>query len=498
MIPLCWPQYQAYVQTHYRTFIDGLLPLLTQPSVSHEHAAVRRCATLLRDLLQQEGVHAEVMETQGNPVVYGEIAGVRDDVTVVLYNHYDVKPVEPLAAWQSEPFTPTFRRGRVEDGAALVPDWRALRHEDLLACLLYARGSGDDKGPLYGNLMAVRTMLAVAGKPPCRLKFLYDGEEEIGSPHLPAFLRQHGERFRGDVMLIADGPMHPSGRPTVSLGVRGVMMLEIRLQTANQVLHSGHYGNAVPNAAWDLVHLLASMRNAEGRCLVEGFYDDARPPTPDEQQLLANIPFDDAGMRAFLGLERWEGPPELSFYDKTLFRPTFNINGLQAGSVGAARSTVIPHQATAALDVRLVAGMNMDTVCRHIVEHVQARCPGAQVELIHGYEAYKIAVTHPQVQKVVGAVRELCDAMGQAEPPVVLPTMGGSLPLHDMAQALGMPLISLPLANHDDNQHAPNENLRLGHFVQGISTMLMVLHGLAQGAASGHEGRLDGPPPHRS
>jgi len=484
MIPPHWSQYQAYIQTHYRTFINGLLPLLSQPSVSHERADVRRCAALLRDLLQQEGVDAKVMETQGNPVVYGEIAGVRDDVSVVLYNHYDVKPIEPLAAWHSEPFTPTFRRGRVEGGAPLVPDWRALSDEEIRPCRLYARGSGDDKGPLYGTLMAVRTMLAVAGQPPCRLKFLYDGEEEISSPHLPAFLHQHGERFRGDVMLIADGPMHPSGRPTVSLGVRGIMMLEIRLQTANQILHSGHYGNAAPNAAWDLVHLLAGMRNAEGQCLVEGFYDDAQPPTLEERQLLANLPFDDAGMRAFLGLERWEGPPELSFYDKTLFRPTFNINGLQAGSVGASRSTVIPHQATAAIDVRLVAGMNMDTVCRHIVEHVQARCPGAQVELIHGYEAYKVAITHPQVQKVIEAVRELCDVLGMVEPPVILPTMGGSLPLHDLAQALDMPLISLPLANHDDNQHAPNENLRLGHFVQGISTMLMVLHGLAQRAIS--------------
>ncbi len=479
MMPSYWSHYQTYIQTHYRTFIEGLLPLLAQPSVSHERPDVRRCATLLCDMLQQEGAHAEVMETPGNPVVYGEIAGVRDDITVVLYNHYDVKPVKPLSAWRSEPFVPMFRRGRVEDGAAQVSDWRTLSEAALLSSLVYARGSGDDKGPLYGNLMALRTMRAVVGAPPCRLKFLYDGEEEIGSPHLPAFLRQHPERFRGNVMIIADGPMHPSGRPTVSLGVRGVMMLEIRLQTANQILHSGHYGNAVPNAAWELVQLLATMRDSQGNCLIDRFYTDATPPTPDEQRLLADIPFDDDGMRAFLGIERWEGPEGLSFYDKTLFRPTFNINGLQAGSVGASRSTVIPHHATAAIDVRLVAGMNMDEVCRHIVEHVQAHCPGAQVELIHGYEAYKVAVTHPEVQKVVGAVHELCQSLGQTAPPVILPTMGGSLPLHDLAQALNMPLISLPLANHDDNQHAPNENLRLGHFVQGISTLLMVLHGLA-------------------
>jgi acetylornithine deacetylase/succinyl-diaminopimelate desuccinylase-like protein len=481
MLPSVWPQYQSYIQTQYRTFIDGLLPLLAQPSVSHEHADVRRCADLLRHLLQQEGASADILETAGNPVVYGEIAGARDDVTVVLYNHYDVKPVEPRAAWQSDPFQPTFRRGRVEDNAPLVPDWRALRDDELLACLVYARGSGDDKGPLYSNLMALRTLRAVAGQPPCRLKFLFDGEEEIGSPHLPALLRAHRQRFQGDVMIIADGPMHPSGRPTVSLGVRGVMMLEIRLQTANQILHSGHYGNAAPNAAWELIQLLATMRDAEGNCLVPDFYADATPPTTEEQRLLAALPFDDAQMRAFLGIERWEGPPELSFYEKTLFRPTFNVNGLQSGQVGAARSTVIPHHATAAIDVRLVAGMNMDTVCRQIVEHVQTRCPGAVVEVIHGYEAYKIAVTHPQVQKVVGAVHDLCSSMGEVEPPIVLPTMGGSLPLHDLAQALGIPLISLPLANHDDNQHAPNENLRLGHFVQGISTMLTVLHGLASG-----------------
>jgi acetylornithine deacetylase/succinyl-diaminopimelate desuccinylase-like protein len=481
MLPPYWSQYQDYIQAHYRTFIAGLLPVLAQPSVSHHRDEVRQCASLLRALLQQEGVSAEIMETQGNPVVYGEIAGERNDVTVVLYNHYDVKPVEPLTAWHSEPFVPTFRRGRIEDQGILIPDWRVLSDTELLSALVYARGSGDDKGPLYGNLMALRTMLAVAGKPPCRLKFLFDGEEEIGSPNLPAFLRQHGERFQGDVMLIADGPMHPSGRPTVSLGVRGVMMVEIRLQTARQILHSGHYGNAAPNAGWELVHLLASLRDAAGNCLVEGFYDEVQPSTPEEQQLLATIPFDDEGMRAFLGIDHWEGPAEWSFYHKTLCRPTFNINGLHAGTVGAARSTVIPHQATAAIDVRLVAGMNMDTVCRRLVEHVQKRCPGAQVELIHGYEAYKVAVTHPQVQKVIGAVRDLCDALGETAPPVILPTMGGSLPLADLAQVLNMPLVSVPLANHDDNQHAPDENLRLGHFIQGIRTMLMVLHGLAQG-----------------
>ena len=480
MMPIYWEQYQTYMREHERTFIAELLPLLEQPSVSHQAADVRRCAGLLRDLLQHEGVHAEIMETGGNPVVYGEMAGERDDVTVVLYNHYDVKPVEPLEAWHSEPFRPLLRRGRVEDGALVVPDWRALSDTELRSCLVYARGSGDDKGPLYGNLMALRTMRAVAGRPPCQVKFLYDGEEEIGSPNLPAFLRQHRERFRGDVMVIADGPMHPSGRPTVSLGVRGMMMLEISLQTANQMLHSGHYGNAAPNAAWDLVQLLATLRDPEGNCLVEDFYAEAKPPTSEEQELLAHIPFDDVGMLAFLGLERWDGPAHLSFYDKTLFRPTFNINGLRSGTTGAARSTVIPHQATAAIDVRLVADMNMDTVCRRIVEHVRERCPGAQVELIHGYEAYKVAVTHPQVQKVVAAVRDLCATMGAAEPPIVLPTMGGSLPLHDLAQALGMPLISVPLANHDDNQHAPDENLRLSHFLQGIRTMLTVVHGLAQ------------------
>ena len=480
MMPPHWEQYQTYIRAHERTFIAELLPLLEQPSVSHQAVEVRRCAELLRALLQQEGVRAALMETGWNPVVYGEIEGERDDVTVVLYNHYDVKPVEPLEAWHSEPFRPLMRYGRVEDQAPVVPDWRVLSDVALRSCLVYARGSGDDKGPLYGNLMALRTMRAVAGKPPCRIKFLYDGEEEISSPNLPAFLRQHRERFRGDVMVIADGPMHPSGRPTISLGVRGVMILEIHLQTANQILHSGHYGNAAPNAAWDLVQLLATMRDPEGNCLVQDFYTEAKPPTAEEQELLAHIPFDEAGMRSFLGLERWDGPANLSFYDKTLFRPTLNINGLRSGTTGAARSTVIPHRATASIDVRLVADMNMDTVCRRIVEHVQERCPGAQVELIHGYEAYKIAVTHPQVQKVVAAVHDLCATMGEVEPPVILPTMGGSLPLSELAQALGMPLISVPLANHDDNQHAPDENLRLGHYLQGISTMLSVVHGLSQ------------------
>ncbi len=484
MIPTYWHDYQTYIQTHFRTFIEEFLPLIRQPSISLERADVRSCAHVLRDLLQGEGVAAEIMETEGNPVVYGEIEGERDDVSLVLYNHYDVKPVEPISAWQSEPFTPTFRSGRVEDGAPMVADWRALDDDALLDCLVYARGSGDDKGPLYSNLMALRTWRHTVGKPPCRLTFLYDGEEEIGSPHLPAFLRAHRDRFQAHAMLIADGPMHPSGRPTLALGVRGVMMLEVRLQTANQILHSGHYGNAAPNAAWNLVQLLATMRDPQGTCLVQDFYADVTLPTPEERQLLANIPFDDEAMRSFLGVERWDSPEELSFYEKTLFRPTFNINGFQSGQTGASRSTVIPYQATASIDVRLVAGMNIDTVCRHIVEHVQDHCPGAQVELLHGYEAYKVQVSHPQVQRVIGAMYDLCESesekLGEVQPPVILPTLGGSLPLHELAQALDMPLISMPLANHDDNQHAPNENLRLKNFVNGISTSLMAVHGLAQ------------------
>ena len=322
MVPSQWSEYQQYINTQYRTFIDGMLPLLRQPSISLDAPQVRRCAALLRDLLEQEGVHAEIMETDGNPVVYGDIAGERDDVTLILYNHYDVKPIEPLAAWASEPFVPTFRSGRVEDQAPLISDWQTLDDEALLSALVYARGSGDDKGPLYCNLMALRTMRAISGKPPCRLIFLFDGEEEIGSPHLPAFLKQHRDRFQGHAMLIADGPMHPSGRPTVSLGVRGVMMLEIGLQTANQVLHSGHYGNVAPNAAWDLVQVLSTMRDPEGTCLIPDFYAEATPPNADEQRLLDNIPFDEAGMQAFLGLDRWDGPSDLSFYEKTLFRPT--------------------------------------------------------------------------------------------------------------------------------------------------------------------------------
>ena len=480
MIPTHWEQYQSYIQTHYRTFIQGLLPLVCQPSVSHDASDVRDCASLLRDLLEQEGATATIMETGGNPVVYGEIAGVRDDVTLVLYNHYDVKPVEPLEDWQSEPFTPTFRAGRVEDHAPIIADWQSLSDEALRASLVYARGSGDDKGPLYSNLMALRTMRAVAGKPPCRLKFLYDGEEEIGSPHLPTFLHQHRDRFSGDAMIIADGPMHPSGRPTLALGVRGVMRLAIRLHTANQILHSGHYGNAAPNAAWALVQLLSTMRDPNGTCLVRDFYANAASPSAEERELLDRIPFDDEGMRTFLGIEQWEGPSELTFYDKTLFRPTFNINGLRAGETGPKSSTVIPHEATASIDVRLVAGMNMDLVCRQIVEHVRAYCPGAQVEFISGYEAYKVAVTHPQVQRVVGAMNALCQTMDETQTPVIMPSLGGSLPLSELAQALDMPLISMPLANHDDNQHAPNENLRLRNFIDGISTALMAIHGLAQ------------------
>ncbi|MGE5654794.1 MAG: M20/M25/M40 family metallo-hydrolase, partial [Bacillota bacterium] len=294
-----------YIAEHQEQELEALFTLIRQKSISASGEGVEECAKLLVGMMQEAGIEAKVMPTEGLPVVYGQVLTEPSAPTILIYGHYDVMPADPLELWQSPPFEPTVRDGRI-----------------------YARGSGDNKGQLLAHVLAIKALKATNSFPKVNVKMLFDGEEESGSPNLPAFLAKHRDLFRADVAYSSDGPMHDSGRPVVFYGVRGLLYVQLDLTRANRDVHSGNRGGVVPNPAWELVQLLSTMRDADGRCTIEGFYDDVLPPSDYERELLANIPYDETEFLADTGLKKPGMRQGLGFWESLMFQPTFNICGM--------------------------------------------------------------------------------------------------------------------------------------------------------------------------
>ena len=416
--------------------------LVAQPSISSRNEGVVECAGLLRDLMVAGGIETEILATAGQPVVFGQVRAGGDEPrpTVLFYGHYDVQPPGPLDSWTSPPFEPTVRDGR-----------------------LYGRGTGDNKGQLLAHILAVQAWLEAAGELPVNVKFLFEGEEEIGSPSLSAFVATHRELLAADLVLTADGPMHESGAPMVVFGVRGVMNFDLHLQTATTDHHSGNRGGVIADAAWEMVQLLASLRDPSGRITIEGFEEQVRPPTPFEAKLLEQLPFDPKQLARVYGVDAVR-QPAAEFYRHLMFKPTLTINGLSSGHVGEGTRNIIPSTATARLEVRLVADQDPDDLIRKIKAHIARHHPSVHVirreEDMH---PSRTSAELPVSQAVIAAV-----AKGFGAQPLVYPCMGGSLPDQVWTRILGAPSIMVPYANADEANHAPNENIRLDCFHAGM------------------------------
>jgi acetylornithine deacetylase/succinyl-diaminopimelate desuccinylase-like protein len=400
----------------------------------------------------------------------------------VLYAHYDGQPVA-RARWASEPWTPTLRDAPLDQGGRVVP--LPARGEAGAEWRLYARSASDDKGPIVAMLAALDALRAAGARPSVNLKFFFEGEEEAGSPHLRAVLQRHQALLRADAWIFADGPVHPSRRAVVAFGVRGVTGLELTLYGPARALHSGHYGNWAPNPAAQLAGLLATMRDAEGRILIPGFMDDIRPPTAADRQAIAATPRPDSALRAALQIGRVEGDgAELA---ERILLPALNVRGLSAGAVGGGAANAIPTEARASIDFRLVPDQRPERI-RQLVEahlarlgyHVVAGVPDAATRQAHrsvvrlewdmGYPALRTPLDAPVSRALVRVVR---DATGTA--PYEVPSQGGSLPLHHFGDVLGAPVLILPIVNHDNNQHADNENLRIANLREGIDVFAAVI-----------------------
>jgi acetylornithine deacetylase/succinyl-diaminopimelate desuccinylase-like protein len=478
-----WAGLRHAVTTRHRPIMEGLAEFLRLDTVSQKPERVRTGAEWLSRAMRARGVEARVLETGGNPAVFGALPAPGAERTLLIYCHYDVKPAPPAGWLQPSPFEPVLRAGPAEEGAPAlelggVADKALPRHQ------LYGRGASDDKGPIWAHLTAVELMRARGISPRVAVKFIFDGEEEMGSQHFGPFTEGHRDLLAADLVLVTDGPKDASGRPTVAFGARGILSLELTLESARRDVHSGNF--SVPNPAWRLVGLLASMAAPDGTPLVEGLEDGVVPPTASERDLMGRIPLDRAAIERELGVAL---PPE--YLERLMFRSTLSIRGLKSGFTGQEAQTIIPHQATVAFDARLVKNQRVETVYRRILEHIRGQgftviespdapipddLRGRAIRVVEqrGYDPAKTAADLPVSRRVIEVVEQ---AHG-GEPAVVLPTMGGSVPLWAFTDILKLPTIVVPYANANNRQHSPNEHLRLDHLYQGVLTTAHLLHGL--------------------
>ena len=432
---------RRYVDDNAERFVDELKALLRIRSVAGDAGEVARAAAALAEHFERVGLDTRILPSAGNPVVYGEtLPPDATGPTVLLYGHYDVMPAGDADEWTSDPFEPVVRAGRI-----------------------WCRGVGDNKAQHFAHVKALEAMRA-CGLPVPRLKFLVEGEEETGSTSLPGFVREHREMLAADLCYAADGPRHESNRPTVYLGCRGVLGLELSVRGANRDLHSGNRGGVAPNPAWRLVEVLASLRDADGKVTIEGFHDGIRPVSEAEHAHVASLPFDGAALAAELDLPCIADLDAAGYYRRLMFSPTLTINGLLGGYQGPGGKTVIPSRAAAKLDIRLVADQTPEAMVERLRAHLARHgFDDVTLELHEAMQPSRTPMDNPYVAPVVDAVR---DASG--EEPVVWPSLGGSIPQYAFVEGLGVPCIWSAYANWDEGNHAPDENMQLDLFLQAI------------------------------
>ncbi|MGE3274887.1 MAG: M20/M25/M40 family metallo-hydrolase [Vicinamibacterales bacterium] len=474
-----------WVGRHQRDVVSELADLLALPNVAADRSNMRRNAERLREMLEQRGFTAELLETDGNPLVWGELRVDGASRTLLLYAHYDGQPVDPANWKQASPFTPILRDGRLEDGAREIPGLGTL-NEYKPEWRVYGRSASDDKSPIVATLAAIDALRASNLALTSNVRIVLDGEEEAGSPSLVPAIGKYRDQLTADAMIILDGPVHASGRPTVVYGARGNQAVQLTVYGPKFPLHSGHYGNWIPNPAQRLAELLATMKDDQGRVAVEGFYDGIEAFTPEEQAMLDAVPDDPAALLKLFGVARPEREG-LSLQEAIQY-PSLNIRGMGSAFIGGDARTIIPDRAVAELDLRLVketpADRQFDLLVAHIRRqgwHVVDTDPDdatrAQfpriVKVVRrgaGTNAYRTSPLLPISRRVA---ERLTEAFGQ--PPVQIRTMGGTVPIAPFIDALGFPALSVPLVNFDNNQHAENENLLLGHFFRGITTLAALL-----------------------
>ncbi|HTV01677.1 MAG TPA: M20/M25/M40 family metallo-hydrolase [Luteitalea sp.] len=469
-------------QAHEGDILRELRDLVAVPNLAREKGDIARNAALLRQMLERRGFSTALLTVpEAAPAVLGELTVPGATRTVVFYAHYDGQPVT-LTDWRTPPWAPVLRAGTLD--AAIIP-WESLPSQLPAEARMYGRSTSDDKGPIVALLAGLDALRAAGLAPSVNLKVFLEGEEEAGSPHLESLLRTHAERLRADAWIFGDGPVHQSRQALVSFGVRGTIDLELTTYGPVRPVHSGHYGNWAPNPAAALAQLLATMRDDDGRILIEGFAERVRPLSPAERAAIAaEPPVDDEVARALaLGRRESKGGRLL----EAITVPALNVRGLRAGDVGERAANAVPTEAQASIDFRLVPDVTPDVVKALVETHLRAQgyhvvrdAPDEETRRAHprlvrvewgpGYPGYRASMDLPFARAVVDIVTQ-----AGGRPPVLMPNMGGSLPLYLFADILKAPIITVPVVNHDNNQHAANENLRIQNLWDAIETYALLL-----------------------
>lgn len=450
---------QEYVAAHQQELLDELVALLTIPSVSTlpEHSGdIRQTAEWLTAQLTGIGFAVRIYETPGHPLVYGEwLQAGPDASTVLIYGHYDVQPVDPLEEWHTPPFEPTLRDGN-----------------------LYARGASDDKGQTFAHIKAVQALLRTEGALPVNVKFIIEGEEEIGSRNLKAFIGEHTDLLAADVVLVSDTHVKSLAEPTIIYTLRGTCAMELEVTGPRQDLHSGTYGGMVHNPAQALCEIMAQLHDANGTITVPGFYDRVRPLEEEEREILMQQPYTEADLAAETGVPAPWGEAEFRLHERTGARPTLEINGLVSGWIGEGGKTIVPAKALAKISCRLVADQDPAEIYELVKAYVAQITPPtvtSEVRLRGGGDSVIADRKSPFMQAAIAAYEE-----GWGAAPAFA-REGGSIPVvAEFQRCLDVPVILMGFGLPDDNLHAPNEKLTLECFWRGMATSISFLQHIAK------------------
>jgi acetylornithine deacetylase/succinyl-diaminopimelate desuccinylase-like protein len=452
--------WENYLNEHRDQYLKELLDFLRIPSISSlsDHRPhVQAAAEWVEARMKAAGIESvRIMPTGGQPVVYGDWLHAPGKPTVLIYGHFDVQPVDPLELWDSPPFEPSLKEGRI-----------------------YARGATDDKGNMFVPIIAIEAILETEGRLPLNLKFLFEGQEEIGSPQLPDFMTANKELFASDLVLSADGTQRDEDQPAIVLGTRGLSSVYIDVQGPDHDLHSGTYGGTIANPIHALIQVLDSMHDQEGRITIEGFYDDVRALTDEERVQLARVPFDEAEYLSQIGAIFLFGEPGFTTYERAWARPTVEINGIYGGFQGQGMKTVLPSTAHAKISCRLVADQDPFKVADLVLAHVKKVAP-SEVKVTarkskSGGIPYLLPADHPSVQI---ATSVLSDLYGK-EPYQI--RMGGTIPANALfLEHIGAYTIVFSFGLPDERQHSPNEFFRVSSYTRGQKAYGMLLHRLGE------------------
>lgn len=441
----------GYIDSNRTRLLDELFALLRIPSVSTlpEHKAdVHRAAEFVAESLRQAGMTTvELIPTDRHPLIYAELLEAPGKPTVLCYGHYDVQPPDPLDLWISPPFEPTIRNGNI-----------------------YARGAVDDKGQMYAQIKAVEALRKLDGKLPVNVKFLIEGEEEVGGKSIAEYVANNPEKLKADVALVSDTSLYTDGIPTLCIGLRGLIYCEVEASGPAVDLHSGLYGGAAPNAVFGLAQLLAKAKDEEGRILIPGIYDDVAEPANAELESWQSLGFDQNRYLAEeVGSTRLTGEPDRSVLERVWSRPTFEVHGIGGGFTGVGSKTVIPAKATAKVSFRLVPNQDPDHVVACFRRWVEEQTPAGirtEVRVLNGSGAIVVSPEHPAIAKAAQAFQEV---FGRE---TVFIRSGGSVPIvGDVARHLHIPTVMMGFGLPDDALHSPNEKFKLENYYLAIRTM---------------------------